>query len=316
MSNPNVVSSDPVAIVANLPGPALLDRLNDELRAVEPAETGLFAGAIASIDPTSHGLNVDGVGDYSPGHDRPSQLNMQATLSSGLPKANKVRGDVDIPRLHIVADMPERLSYTTGDMSLQTLGRYAVALGLVLGEKARANASVVLSRSGAEQVFDDRASEGFEAMVQIDRNLENTEEPASSESSSLARALDLTERNIHPDSDITLVISDFMDGYNPETGEIDWQHPLHRLQSTLQDRLLAIRLKSPAQEELPIGAVRHLSLNQLARMRQEYRNSARIKSTAIANVLRAVRYAEIDGVKKPGQNPLQEVMQFLAEPAE
>lgn len=307
MSNHNQPQNqDAFSVVANLAGPELLDELHHGLRSVNPVEFALFSGAMRSTESTRYGDMVESVGEFRPGIDQPTQINIPATLAAERPQANRIRTDVDIPKLLIVADMPERLAATTGSESLRTLGRYSVALSLVMAQRARARAEMVLTdTSGAEEVFNDSASESYLAMDAID-NPKKLESSAAM--SPLATALSMVESEAFGHRDVALVVSDFMDGHN-EDGTMDWQEPLSRLSGSLDDRLLTVRLQSPAQMDLPITQTQ-LPIELVTAIREAYQDKALRKAQRISIALAHLRHVSVDAGNY-SVHPIVQINDFL-----
>lgn len=307
MSNRNQLpNQDAFSVVANLAGPELLDELHHGLRSVNPVEFALFSGAMRSTESTRYGDLVESVGEFRPGIDQPTQLNIPATLAAERPQANRIRTDVDIPRLLIVADMPERLENTTGSQTLHTLGRYSVALSLVMAQRARARTEMILSdATGAAEVFNDNASEGYLAMEAIDTPIELEDAALMSP---LATALTIAEGETIGYRDVALVVSDFMDGHK-EDGTMDWQEPLSRLSGSLEDRLLTVRLQSPAQMDLPVG-LSELPIERVMAIREAYTERAVVKAQRISSVLMHLRHTSVDA-GNTSTHPIVQINDFL-----
>lgn len=304
---PVAESSDPFDVVSNLGGAELLDELHHSLRSVNPVEFALFSGAMRSTESMRYGQMVESVGEFRPGIDQPTQINIPATLAAERPQASRIRTDVDIPKLVIVADLPERLHNSTGQQTLHTLGRYGIALSLTMANHARSRASLILAEDqGVGEVFEDSAQEGYLAMESIDDGAELT--PVTDESP-LAAALQLADETVIPERDVTLVISDFMDGYSSETDDFDWSDGLQRLQGGLDDRLLVMRLASDAQQDLPVG-LSDLPISRVMELRTSYMEAAARKATRISDILATLRQASIDG-SDTEIHPVMQINEFL-----
>ena len=282
---------DPFSVVANLAGPELLDQLAAGIASENPVDFALFSGAMRSTESTRYGDMVESVGEFRPGIDQPTQINIPATLAAERPQANRIRTDVDIPRLAIVADMPERLNYTSGRLSERLLGRYAVAMGLVLADRARSTASLVLANeAGAEEVFEDMASESYLAMEALDGNKLKSE---VSEKSPLAQALEIAETDTLEQRDVALVVSDFLGGYDRQSSTFDWEDSLSRLSGSLDDRLLAVRLTSHSQNELPVVTT-ELPLDRAYAVREAFQQEAKQKANRLAAIFQNLRGLDVD----------------------
>jgi hypothetical protein len=299
-------NADAFSVVANLAGSELLDELYHGLRSVNPVEFALFSGAMRSTESTRYGDMVESVGEFRPGIDQPTQINIPATLSAERPQANRIRTDVDIPKLLIVADLPERLKTTTGKETLHTLGRYSIALGLVMAQRARTRATMILADfDGAEEVFDDSASESYLVMEAIDSPKVLT---AVEQNSSLATALTIAEGETFGARDVALIVSDFMDGFQID-GTADWQEPLSRLAGSLDDRLLTVGLRSPAQLDIPAG-ISNLPLERMMTVREAYASNAQIKARRISSALGHLRHTFVDA-GDTSIHPVVQINDFL-----
>ncbi len=274
-------------------------------------DIALFSGAISSLESLGFGGNLDSVGDYRPGIDSPTDLDIPATIrAEGSPKAKWLLSDADILSLAVVADMPERLDRSTGVTTLSKLGRYSVALGMASAMNAGAWASLYKAdETGADLVFEDAANEAYIAMEALQGVRALGSE--TSQSSPLAQALSLAGDDVVPERDVTLVISDFLAGYDQETGSFDWQENLERLYADLDDRLLCIRLKSPAQFQMPqFGNGTGLPANSIHRLNSEFRSIAEKKDRTIESVLEPVRSVTVDASGRT-QLPVEQINQFL-----
>lgn len=297
---------DPFSVVANLAGPELLDQLAAGLASENPVEFALFSGAMRSTESTRYGDMVESVGEFRPGIDQPTQINIPATLAAERPQANRIRTDVDIPRLAIVADMPERLNNTSGRISEKLLGRYAVAMGLVLADRARSTATLVLANeSGAEEVFEDMASESYLAMEAIDGKTQFE----ASEKSPLAQALEILETDTLEQRDVVLAVSDFLGGYDRQSSTFDWEDSLSRLSSGLDDRLLAVRLTSRSQHELPVVTT-ELSLDRAYAVREAFHQQAKQKAERLASIFQNLRGLNVEA-DNSSIHPVVQINDFL-----
>lgn len=298
---------DAYSAVANLAGPELLDELHGALESTNPVEFALFTGAMRSTESKRYGQMVKGVGEFRPGIDQPTQLNIPATFAAERPQANRVRTDADIPRLVVVADLPERLHNTSGRLTLRTLGRYSVALALVMAQVARSRAAVILSNeTGAGEVFDDLASGSHVAMEALDGN---PKLPSTEGKSPLAAALEIAEATIIPQRDVALVVSDFMDGHEASANGTDWQESLARIDGSLEDRLLTVRLSSPAQAELPVG-LSGLPLDRVQAVRERYHDLADAKARRISTALQHMRHIGVEAANSE-VHPIAQINNFL-----
>lgn len=311
-----VPRSDPYSYVAELSGPAVLDRIKEGFGAEQPTTDGLFPGSIRSAEVTHHGSGVDSISRYVPGFDHPLRIDARTTIASGIPMARKVSDEIAIPQLSIIADLPERTTANTGQYTLRTLGRFGLAYSLLLAEQAAANVSVVVGDdSGAKTIFRGSSESGFMAMRKMDKVLQHGTGTVPSKDkdneSPLFCALKAQTANVDPETDTVLVISDFMAGYDNDDNTFDWADALTRLQARLQDRLVTIRLKSPAQRLLPAGVLRGLSVRSVEEIRQNYADKADIKADAIEHSLRRVRSLEVDAsVVSP--HPVMAISKFLS----
>ncbi len=297
--------------IVSLSGPELLGRLHNNLKATNPMDIALFAGAISSLESLGFGGNLDSVGDYRPGIDSPIDIDIPATIKAdGNPKARWLLSDADLLSLAVVADMPERLGRSTGITSLRKLGKYSVALGMASAMNAGAWASLYKAdETGADLVFEDTSKESYAAMaaLQESRTLLSPE----TRQSPLAQALEMVSNDVVSTRDVALVISDFLDGYDKENSSFDWQENLERLYADLGDRLLCVRLKSPAQIQMPqFGNGIGLPASSVSRLNSEFASIATGKDRTIEVILEPVRSVTVDA-GEGASSPVEQISEFL-----
>lgn len=307
--------ADEFVRTASIEGAAILDELSDQLISYDPLAGGLFAGDSTSATMTTFGVGVHSVDRYIPGKDKPHRYNFRASEASGQPMATKVQDDVGTKQLRIVADMPERLAYADGVTSLQSIGRYAVALSCGLADKARANASLLIGGRGEpELLFEGHGSETALAVDLMDEWLETASTSqdqgvAIEEASPLASLLMAAEEQIWPKTDKVILISDFMSGYNQEHESFDWEGEIDLLNGELKDRLFVVRLKSPAQHNLPLSMHKGLSRRAVVAADRSYRKVAQQKERAIQRALEYTRSADIEAAGS--SHPIADINDFL-----
>lgn len=295
---------DSLSEIANLGGPQLLDKLTEDVSALSPAESGTFRGAINSMDANRLGNDAIGMGHYQRGLDK---LDVSATLLSGIPRAVARKGNVDIPKLHVYADLPERLRNGTGQLSLMQIGRFTVAVGLAIAEQARARVAVTAgANSGTELIYDDFADGGSAAMNALDRLIDSQDSNTSLKTQSSLRSVLNDVDDVMPGQSVALVVSDFMSGYDPDRSSFDWESGMSDLNSMLDDRLMVVRLDSEAQRTLPIGAITGLSMRQTIAAQDRYKEIATQKDADITGALRGFRQ-----VKVQAEGPIHPIHQVV-----
>lgn len=275
-------------------GPELLDDLEGSLRASNPVNFGLVRGWVSMSELTPFGDNVEGLSRYIPGADQSASLDIPATLSGDGPYARRPVSNTEIPKIHVFADIPERLKHTTGRATLFDVARYSVAMSVAIATKAGAPVSInLVNDTGSQNIFNGRGRDGYVAMQALDKAKQETAE-ASGNDTALTSALQSAVYDTNTQEDIVLVASDFLTDYDIENGDFGWQKPLEELQAQLGDRLLVARLKSPAQAKMPVGITRGLSVQDLAVVRRTFVDTALMKERQILEALMQTRNATID----------------------
>lgn len=275
-------------------GPELLDDLGGSLKATNPVNFGLLRGWVSMTELTIFGDSVEGLARYIPGADQSTAIDVPATLAGDGAYARRPVSNTEVPKIHIFADIPERLKYTTGRATLFDVARYSVAMSVAIATKAGAPISVNLVNDiGSHNIFNGRGRDGYVAMQAFDKAKQaRAEKPGKG--TALASALRSAAYDTNTQEDIVLVASDFLTDYDNENGDFGWQKPLEELQAQLGDRLLVARLKSPAQAKMPVGIARGLSVQDLAVARRTFVDTALIKDRQIAEALKQTRNATID----------------------
>ena len=293
----------------NRSGPELLDDIGGALRASNPVNFGLLRGWVSMTELTVFGDNVEGLSRYTPGADQSTAIDIPATFASDGVYARRPVSSTEIPKIHVFADIPERLKSTTGRATLFDVARYSVAMSVAIATKAGAPVSINLVRdSGSQNIFSGRGRDGYIALQAIDK-AKQTSRTMIPDRRSLTVALETAVYDINPQEDIVFVASDFLADYDGINGTFGWQNPLKELLAQLGDRLLVARLKSPAQRKMPVGIAKGLSTQDLAGVRRAFVETASAKDSQIARALAQSRSATIDtGSNRPIKSQISEFL--------
>ena len=309
---------------ADLKPGALLDELDASIKALVGVDSTGGYGGIPTLDNAPQPLDIDDIGEYSPGVDEIENLAVAETLASDRAMAYKGRGE-DQPRTyHTVVEYGDRYLNSTGQHSLHALARVALATVTLAAQSEGAELDIHAAREGQRPLeIHDEIVQGVWTLKQYDDYTRSADEPLTPENSgeALAEGLNgvLASEDLEENSDVCVVISDFLGGaqYSPSGAlrGFNWQSPLRQLHNALGDRLLIARLTTQAQRELPFartltheGKATRLDVGDYLRINDRYRQLAAQKAQSTQAILRGMRLLELDAGDK---SPLVTVPKFV-----
>lgn len=315
------------AALSKLAAGPLLDQIDLTLKAGNVIEGGEPGGLIASLDYRPQGRYAQGMAPYNSGTDQ--ELDIRATIANKEPLAVKRPGLSHPRKLHVLTEWDQRYLGATGYNSLQTLSRLTVATALIAAETARVPAQLITTSSGNRpKVVDDNLLEAEDSLHEYDQNIQEIRKrrPRRQLLTALTDGLkELTESEygLRPQSDVALVVSDFLMGAKRDrSGNVvsfDWQEPLTYLSEMLGDRLFVIQLTSPAQRELPdatrlTDGTRSYEMDQGERLKSAvgFAAGAQQKAERIAHAMQGLRHIQLDSANR---TPFLDLTDFVFGPS-
>lgn len=309
---------------ADLKPGALLDELDASIKALVGVDSTGGYGGIPTLDNASQPMDIDDIGEYSPGTDQIENLAVAETLASDRAMAYKGRSE-DQPRTyHTVVEYGDRYLSSTGQHSLHALARVALATVTLAAQSEGAELDLHAAREGERPLeIHDEIVQGVWTLKQYDDYTRKPGEPLTpgDTGEALAEGLNgvLASEDLEENSDVCVVVSDFLGGaqYSP-SGTLrgfNWERPLRQLHAALGDRLLVARLTTQAQRELPFartltnqGKATRLDVGDYLRISDRYRQMAEQKAQSTQTILRDMRLLELDAGDK---TPLVTVPKFV-----
>ena len=266
------------ANVLNSPGEELIDYARSVLA------TDRMLGDLASPDGLARSLlygrgstQIDGVDQFQPGVDPVSNIDYSATYASSIPQARKVLSHGSPSKLHVVMDAPERTRELEGKYSYESIGNFVVALTARIGEAigdAELHVYHTFAKSRDGSIYEGDPEDAYEVF----RRLRTTR---SEHEKSLDELLTTVAGNIDNDNDASIVISDFMDGYDGQVDEFEWEQSLLRLGRAQEDLLWINQIRSASHDRLPYGVVQGLDFSTVRSMNKAYEPQAQAKKDRI-----------------------------------
>ncbi len=265
-------------------GPEMVDDLSSYFRTEKLlGDDAAPDGLAPSLVYGRQGEQIDAIGPYQPGIDAPRNLDLNATLASGRDYAKKVLTVGSPHRIHVVLDAPERTAYLEGLHSFSGIGNYALALSAVVAEAvddAELRIYHAKEPDSSGLVFDGDADNIDLAYSRIEEL-----EKAGSNQHGLASLLATLVGEVDPENDATVLVSDFMDGYDLGTGEFDWEAKLTEAAFTQEDLMRIARITSPSHRRIPHGVIESADSLTLRNMNENYLATAIVKERRIRAVI-------------------------------
>ncbi len=252
-------------------------------------------GLIPSLTRQRSGTDIDGIGAYLPGADAAHNIDIRATLIAGEYMARKVTNDAAPSRLHFVYDSPERLDHLTGDYAARNIGNFMLS---ICGHVSRAaNAQIVVYHNDgntAGLVHEGYSGDLEFVFSQLDGKAKRYVEEAAG-STALSSMLQLVEQRIDYQHDALVVVSDFVDEFDQESGDFAWGHGVQRLDAELDGRLWATRIASPAQIEAPPVVSDAMPLETIQTLNRDFASLAEKKARALEKLELSLN---VDGIER------------------
>lgn len=289
------LNADSLETGLNKSGPELLDDVLGQVHASQLVHFGLLRGSVVLSDLSTIGDGAEGLGRFSPGVDQSSAIDIPKSFAGDGVYARRPASSVDAPKINVLADIPERLKYTTGRASLFDVARYSVALCTAVAAKAGAPLHITLAGdTGSKVVLDSTARDGYIAMEAVDNIRSVKQIPNAGTHEVFRNALDELSQAANVNEDVIFIAGDLMSGFDKLTGEFNWEEALENLNNEFGDRLLMAWLRSPAQQLLPVGISDSLRIDDIRKIRRNHEEIANQKSKRIESVVKYMRFAEID----------------------
>jgi hypothetical protein len=222
---------------------------------------------------------IDAIGNFQPGVDSSSSIEYRSTYASGRPQAKKTLGFGSPSKLHLLLDIPERTHLLEGRETSEYIGNYVLAVTAVIGEVI-GDSELFVYHSYASTpdglVYAGDVEDAFRALSEVDE---------SADKKQLFSLLSSINNVIDDDNEAAIIVSDFMDGFDQETGIFDWEADLHNLSSKQEDLLWINRIKSRSHERLALGQIQGLDSMTVNAMNRDYSDVAKTKIARINQAL-------------------------------
>jgi hypothetical protein len=264
----------------NRGGSALLDEVRGAVHSSRILGEGASPDGIAhALLHGPEGLEVDAIGVYTPGIDDVSNFDLNESLGSSEPRARKVTS-TGVPRIiHVVMDAPERTRMLEGERTYEDLGNFALAVATriadVIGDT---DLAVYHTDAPTGVLFEGNPADA----EQVFRNLRRFK--GKSEPKELGELLKVASRNVEDENDATVVVSDFMDGFDADSGNFSWESALRNLAQRQQDLLRINRFISPTHSRIPFGLVEGLDLMTVANINSAYSDQLKTKNARLESI--------------------------------
>jgi hypothetical protein len=265
-------------------GTQLLDRVNRTI----PAEKVL--GYNASLDGLAQSMlngglgdQLDGVGAYNPGIDSATNLDIVNSLANKRFFATKTLDTASPSRINVVLDTPERTVQLEGrGQSLPWLAAFtlasAIRIGQISGSKIRVFNTASRNMNGI--VFDGKPKDAYSAF----RVMSSQQSTYKSNLEDMISVVNTDYR----EEDATVIVSDFMDGFDSETNTFSWENSLINLARRQRDLMRILRVSSITHTRLPEGLIDGLDGKTLIDMNEAYSAQAEVKDERIKQVFRSL----------------------------
>lgn len=289
----------------------LIDKLDANIKALVGIDSSGEYGGIPTLDNVPGTLDIDDVGEFSPGVDRVDNLAIAESLASKNVIAYKGRGEDHAREYHTLVEYGSRYLNASGEHSLHSLARIALATVLLAAKSEGAELDLQAVSDGQKPFgfHDESTQRGTWAMKKYDaftQSVTSTPNPSGTRSA-LSEGLNniIYSDDLDENSDVCIVVSDFLGGaeYSPDGNLLgfEWQQPLRQLHTELGDRLLVTRLMTQAQREIPPartilyqGKPTKLDRGDYLDLSERYQRVAKQKAESIRSILRGMRLLELD----------------------
>lgn len=300
------------AVLAS-PGPEQLDYLSGHLTSDSLlGEDALPEGLASSLVHGRIGDQVDGIGAFLPGLDSPMSLDVAATIASdGRPMAKKRLSQAEPAALHVLLDMPDRLESLTGNYHAKNLGIFVAALCARVAEETESELNIYHNDgTSSGLLYEGTADDSYAAFNQLEGRIARRVAEASAPN--LRSLILASNKRIDDEHDAVFVVSDFLDGYDEDSGSFEWERPLGQLAAQVGDRLWAARLVSPAQSSVPPGVFDGLSFDTIQSTNARHEEAARQKDLRIQAAVQNVRSISLDTFRgNNDMHPVRKITKFV-----
>jgi hypothetical protein len=285
----------------------LLDRVSRTITADKViGENANPDGLIRSLTHGQFGDHLDTIGAYDPGSDSPHNIDIVNSLANDRFYANKILDTANPLRINVILDTPLRTAYLEGHKSLPWLAAFTLASAIRIGElsgNAKIRVLNTASKNGNGVVFDGSSKEAQAAFSVMSS-------PNSNRTSTLAEMVSFVNNDLG-DEDATIVVSDFMDGYDLKSNTFSWESAIKNLSSRKEDLIRILRVSSISHMRIPHYAVDGLeSVDTVDSMNAAYAGVAKAKEARIRGVFRnlTARALKVDTAM---EKPSLEVIRLL-----
>ena len=257
-----------------------------------------------------HGRNgdqVDPIGPFIPGVDAPTNIDYRATYASGKPYAQKVLVQGAPHKINVVLDAPPRTELLEGREKLKWIGNYALAFTAVVGEYL-GDTELRIYHPNADRddglLYEGEADTAELAFARIDTI------DVTRDSIQLEEILNTVARDLDEDHDATIVVSDFMDGFDSDNGKFLWERPFISLANRQEDLMRVIRVSSKSHKLLQDGIVDGLDMASVRDFSESYAEQAELKDKRINQILR-LALAKSVTINTDDKRPSKNILSIL-----
>lgn len=298
VNNENVSAMS--SVVGSSLGPELLDRVSRTIAAEKVVgERASSEGLAQSLLHGQFGDQSDGIGRYEPGVDSPVNLDIPNSLAGKEFYARKIIDTSSPTRINVILDTPKRTEYLEGDTTLPWLAAFTLAatarVATLSGSRLRVFNTAAKNSNGI--VFDGKPKDA-NAAFKVMSNAGN------SHASSLEDMVSVVKTDLQ-EEDATVVVSDFMDGYDADADRFDWEPGLIRLASRQEDLLRIVRISSISHRRMPYDQIQGLSGSTIEAINARYAEQARAKEARIKHIFKDIVSKSVTistDDKKPGRS--------------
>lgn len=294
-------------------GPRILDDLAVQL----PIRSllGPYARPDGLVEALVHGPvgeEVSAIGPFIPGLDDGTNLDVPASMAERVPQARKMLDQGSPNTLHVVLDVPDRHRAATGNYAPRHVAAYTLAL---CGHMALvAGADMMVYRNDGRKaglMYEGPATDLYSAFNQLSGKT-NRRDIQTTEDTTLGGLLKLARSRIDSEEHVAVVTSDYLDGYDTQSGTFEWEWSLGLLEDEMQDRLRAVRLLSPSQIAVPLGHAAPLSITSVRALNQQFEATALAKDDRIGEILKNIPTANIEMFREDqAKHPVRALTRFI-----
>lgn len=270
-------------------------------------------GVIRSLTINAKGRTFDGVRKFDAAH--PYTYDSVASAAAEEPRSLKRTNGSSPATFHVGLDFPERVSDMSGTFDFRKLGLFTMGVVTRTAEVAGSDVMVVHADSQSTSLVSNGDVDEVAALYDTILGRKKPLSYQSVERSGLVGITEQIQRDINTGEDALFIVSDFQDGYDPETGKFDWEDSILTMSVEFGDRFWPLRITSPSHKELAYGAVEGLDMSAVQSMNYAYRERAEAKDARISHVLGSLqKNKSVDMIRRLNKDhPVRLITRFILE---